>query len=187
MVGVTERPEEADRDRLDVLLAQAADGGTHLILVERHGHAVAQAALVDLLDARARHQVRRVAVRLVVEDARPAGAAGEAERVLEARRDEHADLGPAELGERVRHDGRREHDVAGLAEQLAERQAERLARDADRLEDAAAVLVVRRQGLAAHEPVGSGHGDIGVGATHVDADERREFRRSFGGGFHTAH
>jgi len=170
--AVDEAGKEADRQRVDAdLLDQVAGPLAHLLDVDRDQDLAGPVdPLVDPGQRVAGNEVGHVELAVVVELG-GARAAGEAEGVLEAARDQHPDAGAAQLGDRVGDHRRAVDHQPRLGQQPLEREAEVAGGDRDRVEHAAAVLVVGGERLAALDSILEEDGDVGVGAAHVDADD----------------
>ena len=170
-VGVA--PEEADRDRVDAdLLDEAAGLGLDLLEVDRdEDRARPVGPLVDLGERAAVDEVGDVELEVIVDLRRPRPA-GQAEGVAEAARDQHADAGAAQLGDRVGDDGRAVDEEPRVVEQLVHADVVAARGDLDRLQHAAAEVVVRRERLPALDGAPVHHRDVRVGPPDVDADER---------------
>jgi hypothetical protein len=170
-VGVA--PEEADRQRVDAdVLDQVLGRGFHRVEVDRDEDGARPVdPLVDLGDRAAVHEVGDVDLEVVVE-LRRARPAGEAEGVLEAGGDQHADARAAQLGDRVGHHRGAIDEELGLGEQVLDREVEALGGHLDRLEHAATEVVVGRQRLAALDLTADHDRDVGVGPAHVHSHER---------------
>ncbi len=170
-VGVA--PEEADRQGVDAdVLDQVLGGGLDAVEVDRDQDAARPIdPLVDLGDRAAVDEVRDVDLEVVVELG-GAGAAGEAEGVLEAGGDQHPDPRATQLGDRVGDHRGAVDEESGLGEQLLDREVEALRRDLDRLEHPAAEVVVGGQRLAALDLAADHDRDVGMGSADVHAHER---------------
>jgi hypothetical protein len=165
VLRMQEREQEADRDGLDLGLAQRGDDLGQRVLVERLQLAVGPHPLAHAEAQVAGHQRGRAAAREVVE-VRP-GLAADLQDVAEARRRHEGRARAAALQQRV---GRHRHPVGERGDL---RQPGRL----DDRHDALGLVLRRRRDLRGHDTPADERGEVGERPAHIDAEGRAGHRR----------
>ena len=181
MRGIPERPQQANRDRADPFIGeQFADRGLRGGFIERFDH---RALVIDAFTDP--HDIgdideRRRAVRgdrmlhLVFGQAGPAavGAAGDAQRILEARGRQQRRCRAAVCQQDIVDDGRAVDEQPRVGEQLLERQAHRGGRRAHGIEHPVRELRRGRQHFADFDVavIGCDH-RVGAGTPHIRRDD----------------
>ena len=183
---VEERPEEADRDRLDALVLELLQDRLGAFEIERHDDAAATIdTLVDAMNARTRHQRNGLAQPRHVDDfgfgqARDLlrGAADQHHVLVALGRDERG-LGPGTGDQHVGRDRGAVREQDGFAEHVLERTADALRHLRDGIKHALIEIRRRRWRLGArHRSIAIECDAVCEGATAVDRDNvahRRPF------------
>jgi hypothetical protein len=170
MLRVGDRPEEADRHRLEVAFLQRLHDRTRLRLVERHRcGALGAHAFLDL----ERVATRNVGFGIVLGEIVRVGLAAflEHQRVGEAHRGDERRLGDGARDDGVGRPRRAVDQQVGFGQQVGHGHAEVAGRHFDRFAHADENAVLRCQRLADGLLPGIvHHDDVGEGAAGVDRD-----------------
>ena len=167
-----ERPQKADRDGLDPLGFQFPYTSANIIFLEgNHNIAVGVDPLLDLENTFARDDLGwiQLAVIVVVVLAEPAE---QPKRVSEPLSDNHADPSTAHLCYRVRDDRGGSDERIASSKELTSSLPGLAGSDVNRIEDASAVVVVRRQRFGAPDLVPAGEREVSVCTTNVNANQK---------------
>ena len=179
VVGIEKRPQEADRNRLDTLLAQPGGQALQPLELQRsHDRAARVDPLVDPVDARPRHERIGLGQSRDVDDL----ALGQSGDLLDRAPDDDRVLVPPRRQEGRTRAGAGDEDVRGdrravgeeprVGQEVRQRQAEAAGRLADGAQHPLLEAGRRGRGLRPDEAALVVHDDaVGEGAPAVDRDD----------------